>query len=183
LTGDFALAITPPLPDQPISQGLPAGQLLILARGASEAHMAKLQAAMEDRGAVFGPREIEGVALQTQTGTEPTGYAISYGFDGDTLLFGSSPDVIGQGATARHEGQGLVTTQNFRAMLAVSSDAPSLVAYLNSEMITSLAQANTTEEQYQKNQEYLILEAFESIGLSLRFAPDELEGVMYFFIR
>jgi hypothetical protein len=183
LTGDFALAITPPLPDEPISQGLLAGQLLILTRGASEAHMAKLQAAMEDRGAVFGPREIEGVALQTQTGTEPTGYAISYGFDGDTLLFGSSPDVIGQGATARREGEGLVTTQNFRAILAASSDAPSLVIYLNSEMITSLAQANMTEEQYQKNQEYLIVEAFESIGVSLRFAPDELEGVIYFFIR
>ena len=34
LTGDFALAVTPPLPDQPISQGLPAGQMLILAEAA-----------------------------------------------------------------------------------------------------------------------------------------------------
>jgi hypothetical protein len=182
LTGDFALAITPPLPAQPISQGLPAGQLLILARGASEAQMANLQVAMEGRGAVFGPRKVEGVALQTQAGTEPTGYAISYGFDGDTLFFGSSPDVIGQGVTAQREGKSLVKAQTFRAVLAALPKAPSFVVYLNSGSLTSLLQANMTEEQYQKS-EYLLLESFEAIGLGWRFTPDELDGVIYFLVR
>ena len=185
LTGDFALAITPPLPDQPISQGLLAGQLLILARGASEARMAAVQAAMEGRGAVFGPGEIEGVPLQTQAGTEPSGYAISYGFDLDdnTLIFGSSPGVIGQAVTARREGTGLVTTPTFRSFLETLSGDPSLLVYLNCGALTSLAQANMTEERYQENEEYLLLEAFEAIGISLRFAPDRLDGVVYFFVR
>jgi hypothetical protein len=183
LAGDFALAITPPLPEQPISQGLPAGQLLILARGASEAQMANLQAAMEGRGAVFGPREVQGVALQTQAGTEPTGYAISYGFEGDTLLFGSSPDVIGQGMAAQREGKGLVTTPAFRTVLAALPKAPSFVVYLNSVPLTSLLQGNMTEEQYQKREEYLLLEASEAIGLGWRFTPDELDGVIYFLVR
>jgi len=183
LTGDFALAITPPLPEQLISQGLPAGQLLILARDGSEERIADVQAAMEGRGAVFGPGEVEGVSLQTQAGTKPTGYAISYGFDGDTLLFGSSPEVIGWGVVARREGKGLVTTPTFQSFLAVSPDAPSLVVYLDSRSLTGLAQANMTEEQYQTNEEYILMEAFEAIGFSLRFAPDGLDGIMYFFVR
>jgi len=185
LIGDFALAIAPPLPDQPISQGLPAGQMLILARGASEAQMADVQAAMEGRGAVFGPGKVEGVLLQTQAGTELTGYAITYGFDldNDTLLFGSSPDVVGQGVVARREGKGLVTTPTFRSFLAASPDDPSLVVYLDSKSLTSLAQTNMTEEQYQRNKEYIFLEAFEAIGISLRFAPDRLDGIMYFFVE
>jgi hypothetical protein len=183
LAGDFALAITPPLPEQPISQGLPAGQLLILARGASEAQMANLQAAMEGRGAVFGPRKVQGVALQTQAGTEPTGYAISYGFEGDTLLFGSSPDVIGHGVTAQREGKGLVKTQTFRKVLAALPKAPSFVVYLNSVPLTSLLQGNMTEEQYQEREEYLLLEAFEAIGLGWRFTPDRLDGVIYLLVR
>jgi len=128
LTGDFALAITPPLPDQPIIQDLPAGQLLILGEDASEAQAADVQAAMESRGAIFGPRTVEGVALQTQAGTGLTGYAISYGFDDDTLLLGSSPAVIGQGVTARREGKGLVTLETFQSFLKALPDDPSLVA-------------------------------------------------------
>ena len=145
--------------------------------------MATVRAAMEGRGAVFGPREVQGVALQTQAGTEPTGYAISYGFDDDTLLFGSSPDVIGQGVAARREGRGLVTTPTFRAVRAALPDDPSFVVYLNNEVLTSLLQANTTEEQYQKSPEYLLLEPFEAIGLGLRLAPDRLDGVLYFTVR
>jgi hypothetical protein len=183
LTGDFALAITPPLPAQPISQGLPAGQLLILARGASEAQMANLQAAMEGQGAVFGPRHVQGVTLQTQAGTEPTGYAISYGFDDDTLLFGSSPDVIGQGVAAQREGKGLITTETFKTVMAALPEAPSLVVYFNDGSLTSLLQANTPEEQYQKGEEYLIWEAFEAVGLGLHLKPDRLDGVLYFLIR
>jgi hypothetical protein len=183
LAGDFALAITPPLPEQPVIQGLPAGQLLILARGASEAQMADVQAAMEGRGAVFGPGETHGVALQTQAGTELAGYAISYGFDGDALLFGSSPAVIGRGVAARRDGGGLVKTPVFGAFLSVSPDDPSLVVTLNSESFARLMRANMTDTQYQENEEYRLLEVFEAIGLSLRLAPGDLDGVAYFFVR
>jgi len=191
LTGEFALAISPPLPDQPISQGLPAGQLLILARDVSHTQMDRVRRAMEGRGAVFGPGEIQGVALQTQAGTELSGYAISYGFgygndngDGDdTLLFGSSPDVIGQAVTAQREGQGLVETPNFRSMLAALPEDPSIVVYLNSGPLTGMAQLNMTEEDYQSNEEYLLLEVFEAVGWGLQLAPDQVDGVAYFFLR
>jgi hypothetical protein len=46
LTGEFALGFTPPLSGQPISQGLPAGQMLFLTQDASPAQMASVQAAM-----------------------------------------------------------------------------------------------------------------------------------------
>jgi hypothetical protein len=189
LTGEFALAITPPLPDQPISQGLPAGQLLILARDVSSAQIDHVRTAMEGRGAVFGPGEAQGVALQTQAGTELSGYAISYGLgpgsDGgaDTLLFGSSPDVIGQAVTAQRDGQGLVRTPNFRSMLAALLDDPSVLVYLNSGSLTGMAQLNMTEEQYQSKEEYLLLEIFEAVGSGLRLAPDRVDGVAYFFVR
>lgn len=183
LTGDFALAITPPLPQQPISQGLPAGQLLILAHGASEAQVAKAQVAMEARGAVFGPREAGGVPLQTQAGTRPSGYAISYGFDGDTFLFGSSPDVISQGVAAHREDKGLVATPTFQAMLAALPDDPSLLFYINTRALTGIAQTNMSEEQYQKSPEYILLEAFEAIGLGLQLRSDRLDGVIYFIVE
>ena len=183
LTGDFALAVTPPLSAQPISQGLPAGQLLILAHGASEAQAAGLQAAMESRGAVFGRKEVEGVSLQTQVGTELTGYAISYGFDGDTFLFGSSLGVIGQAVAASREHSGLVTTAAFRAARRVLPDAPSFVVYLNCGVLTRLVQANMTDEQYQKNIEYRLLEPFEAIVLGLQLPSNgQMNGVVYFFV-
>jgi hypothetical protein len=187
LTDGFALAITPPLPDQPIIHGLPAGQLLILARDVSQAQIDHVRRVMEGRGAVFGPGETQGVALQTQAGTELSGYAISYGFDpgdGDgTLLFGSSPDVIGQAVSAQREGQGLVRTPNFQSMLAALPEDPSLLVYLNSGPLTGMAQLNMTEEQYHSNEEYLLLEVFEAVGWGLRLAPDRVDGVAYFFVR
>jgi len=184
LTGDFALAVTPPLPDQPISQGVPAGQLLTLARGTSEPQAARVQAAMEGRGAVFGPEEVEGVPLQTQAGTRPTGYAISYGFDGDTYLFGSSPAVIGHAVAARREDEGLVTTEAFRATRAALPSAPSLFIYFNPDALTSLVQANVTAEQYQYNPEYVLFEAFDGIALGLRLPRDgQMGGVIYFYVR
>jgi hypothetical protein len=182
LTGDFALAITPPLPSQPVIQGLPAGQLLIAAHGASEEQMAQIQATMEDRGAVFGPGEIEGVTLQTQAGTELAGYAISYGFDGETLLFGSSPDVIGQAVAARREDKGLVRTPTFQAFLETVPDSPALIFYYNTGPLTRLAQTNMTEKAYQGSICH-ILEVFEAVGLSLQFAPDGwVDGVVYFYV-
>jgi hypothetical protein len=184
LTGDFALALTPPLPDQPISQGVPAGQLLILARGTSEPQAAGVQAAMEGRGAVFGPEEVEGISLRTQAGTRPTGYAISYGFDGDTYLFGSSPNVIGRAVAAQREDEGLVTTEAFRATRAALPGDPSLFIYFNPGALTSLAQANMTAERYQNNLEYVLFEAFDGIALGLRLPRDgQMGGVIYFYVR
>ena len=184
LTGDFALALTPPLPNQPISQGVPAGQLLILARGTSESQAAHVQAAMEGRGAIFGPEEVAGVPLQTQIGTRSTGYAISYGFDGDTYLFGSSPAVIGRAVAARREGEGMVTTDPFRATGAALPGDPSLFIYFNPGTLTSLAQANMTAERYQNNLEYVLFEAFDGIALGLRLPRDgQMGGVIYFYVR
>jgi hypothetical protein len=184
LAGDFALAVTPPLPDQPISQGVPAGQLLILARGTSEPQAARVQTAMEGRGAIFGPEEVEGVPLQTQAGTRPIGYAISYGFDGETYLFGSSPAVIGHAVAARREDEGLVTTDPFRRTLAAMPSAPSLFIYFNPDALTSLAQANMTAERYQNRPEYVLFEAFDGIALGLRLPRDgQVGGVIYFYVR
>ena len=192
LSDDFALAITPPLPDQPITPPLPdlpisqrllAGQLLILGPGTSPARMAKVQAAMESRGAVFGSREVEGVPLQVQAGTELTGYAIAYGFDDDILLFGSSPTIIGQGIAARREGNGLAADATYRAALTILPDAPTFVVYVNTQLLTSTARTNMTEEQYQSSEEIVGLEAFEAIAVGMQFKSDgAIDGVTYFFV-
>jgi hypothetical protein len=182
LSGDFALAISPPLPDQPISQGLPAGQLLIVARGTSESQVAGLQAAMEGRGAVFGAREVEGASLQVQAGTAQSGYAVTYGFDGDVFLFGSSPDVVGQAIAAGRGREGLVATPTFQAAQVVLPPDPSFAAYFNCGPLVTLIKANKTEEQYRRTPENRLLESFDAIAFGLDLAPDLLEGVIYFFV-
>lgn len=183
LTGDFAVAITPPLPQQPISRDFPALQWLILGRDVREEAMPGVRTAMEGRGAVFGLEEINGISLQTQVGTRPSGYAISYGFLDDILFLGSSPEIIGRALDAQRQGDGLIMTPTFRAVLAALPDDPSLLIYLNNGALARLAQANMTEEQYQKNQEFRGLEAFEAIAAGLRFAPDRIDGAVYFFMQ
>jgi hypothetical protein len=182
LTGDLALAITPPLPNQPIIQGLTAAQLLIAARGASPAQANSVRTAMESRGAVFGPGEVEGIPIQTQAGTASTGYAISYGFDGDLLLMATSPDAIGQGVVARRAGGGLVNAQTFRAVLDPLPDELTFVVYLDDGALADLAQANMTADEYKNRDELVGLEAFEAIGLGLELQPDRFDGVVYFLV-
>lgn len=182
LSKDFALGITPPLPDQPISQGLAAAQLLILARDASAEQAAEVQAAMESRGAIFGPGEIEGVALQTQVGTAATGYAISYGFDDGLLFLGSSPEVIGQGVIAQREDEGLVGTVSFRSVMERLPDKASVVVYVHSDPLLSLMEANSPTE-LEPLPEWAWLEVFQAAGLGLRFERDSLDGVVYFHLR
>jgi hypothetical protein len=177
LTGDLALAITPPLPDQPVIAGLTAAQLLILAHGATEAQADGVRAVMEGRGAVFGPGEAEGVTLQTQVGTAPTGYAISYGFDGDLFLFGSSPAVIGQGIATQRDGKGLIETEAWRVAMAALPDKPTFVVHLQSASLISLVQANTTSEN-QALGDLEFLEPFEAVSLGLRLQPDRLDGIL-----
>jgi hypothetical protein len=182
LTGDLALAITPPLPNQPIIQGLTAAQLLIAARGASPAQANSVRTAMESRGAVFGPGEVEGIPIQTQAGTASTGYAISYGFDGDLLLMATSPDAIGQGVVARRAGGGLVNAQTFRAVLDPLPDELTFGVYLDDGALADLAQANMTADEYKNRDELVGLEAFEAIGLGLELQPDRFDGVVYFLV-
>jgi hypothetical protein len=183
LAGEFALGITPPLPDQPISQRLTAAQLLILTEDASEAQMAGLQDAMETRGAIFGPGEAGGVPLQTQVGTGLAGYAISYGFDDGALLFGSSPNIIGQGIAAQREGSGLVQSETFRAMEELLLDDPSFVIHVDGEPLLSLVQANMTEEQFQRDEIWHIFQIFDAIGLGFELERDRLDGIIYFFVE
>jgi hypothetical protein len=182
LTGEFALAITPPLPDQPVIGGLTAGQMLFLTQDASAAQMEGVRAVMESRGATFGTEKVEGVTLQTQMGTRPSGYAVSYGFDGDTLLLGSSPAVIGQGLVAGRERTGLTSDPSFRAVMATLPDDASFVLYLNGERLVELIDVNTSPDQDQ-GVEYEILSIFEAISLGLQFEPDRLDATIYFFIR
>jgi hypothetical protein len=180
LTGEFALAITPPLPDQAVIGGLTAGQMLFLTRDASAAQMDGLRATMETRGAIFGAEEVEGVSLQAQMGTRPSGYAISYGFDGDTLLFGSSPEVVGQALIAGREGTGLTSDPAFQAVAATLPDDASFVLYLNGERLLELIDVNASPDQAQ-SVEYQLLSLFEAIGLGLQFESDRLDATVYFF--
>jgi hypothetical protein len=180
LSGDFALGITPPLPDQPIIEGLTAAQLLFLSRDADEAQADGIRAAMEDRGAIFGPVEVEGVPLQTQVGTELTGYAVSYGFDEDLLFLGSSPQVIGRGIAAWRAGGGLVELEAFRTVQKLPGEA-TLFFYIGSDALTELMRANTTEEEL-RNSFFLAVQAFEAIGLGLRLDSERLEGTAYFLM-
>jgi len=149
----------------------------------------EVRARMEERGAVFGSREVEGVALQTQVGTELTGYAISYGleqsagFDDGTLLFGTSPNVIAQGASARRAGSGLVTRDAFRDALETLPADPALVAYADAGLVTTLVKANVGDDEYRQRSDYVLFEAFDAFALGLRFTPDgRVDGTAYLFV-
>jgi hypothetical protein len=185
LSGDFVVAITPPLPDQPISQGLIAGQLLFLARGTSDAQMATLQTAMQNRGAVLSSRTVNGVELQTQVGAELTGYAISFGFDDNVFLLGTSPGIVDRSVSARRDGNGLPQDPVFQAVLAAMPQKPSFFFYVNRPSLTDLVKANMTEAEYNQNQsqEFLALEAFDAVALGLKFSPDRIDGVLFCFVK
>jgi hypothetical protein len=141
-----------------------------------------LRAAMESRGAIFGAQEVEGMTLQTQMGTRPSGYAISYGFDADTLLLGSSPDVIGQGLIAGREGIGLTSDPAFRAVMTTLPDDSSFVLYLNGGSLVELIDANTPPDERQ-GAEYQLLSLFEAIGVGLQLDQDRVDATIFFFIR
>ncbi len=182
LTGDLALSITPPLPDQPIIEGLAAAQLLFLTRDATPAQVDGVRLAMEGRGGTFAPSEVEGIDVHSQVGTALTGYAFSYGSDDGVFHFASSPEILGQAVVARREGTGLVETEAFQKVLKALPDEPVLVAYLQIPSLTELAGANSTRDEYQAQGEMLALEVFEAIGAGLRFQPGFLDGVLYFLV-
>jgi hypothetical protein len=182
LTGEFSLGFTPPLADQPISQGVAAFQILLLTRDAAVAQMAGVQAAMKERGAVFGPQVVEGVGVQTQVGTKLSGYAITYGFDGETLLLGTSPDIVGQAVLAGQNTRGLVEDSAFQAVMGKLPEHASLVAYLNRDPLQAMARANMAETQYRSLPEWQLPTIFDAIGLGLEFRREELDGVLYFYL-
>jgi hypothetical protein len=182
LTGDLALGITPPLAGQPIIEGLAAAQLLFLAPDATPAQADGLHSAMESRGAVFGPEQVEDVPLQVQLGTRPSGYAVAYGFYDDILFLGSSPEVIGRGIRAQRNGGGLVDTPAFQSVMAALPDEPALTLYLHPRLLTTIAEANLTAEEYPIGGEFVMLGAFEAIGLGLRPDADRIEGAAFFLI-
>ncbi len=182
LSGDFALAVTPPLPDQPISQGLTAGQLLFLARGATQAQMDALQAAMEGRGAVLGAQQVAGLEVQTQTGTEPLGYALTFGFDTDLFFLGTSPGVVGASVAARREANGLITGPIFEAVMATMPSDLGFFLYVNRPSLTSLAQANMSQADYERSQVLVALKVFDAVALGFHLSAERLDGTLYFYI-
>jgi hypothetical protein len=165
----------PPLPDQPTLDLVPALQILIAAPDAGPTEGEALRQAMEARGAVFGPQEVEGVEVQAQVGTAASGYAIAYADHDGVLYLGTSPQVVGQGITAA----GLEEVAAFRAVRAALPEEPAAAAYIHTAAMAELLQANTPAEQYAEQPEYRMLEPFEGLGFGLRFEPERLYGVLY----
>ncbi len=182
LGGDFALSIAPPLPGQPVVEGLTAAQLLFLTRDATQTQADDVRIAMEGRGVTFASGTVEGIDIQSQVGTALSGYALSYGFDDGEFYFASSPEIIGQAVVARREGTGLVETEAFQRVLEALPDESILVAYLQIGLLIDLLRANSTADEYQVQGEILALEGFEAIGAGLRFQPGYLDGVLYFLV-
>jgi hypothetical protein len=182
LGSDFALSITPPLPGQPIVEGLAAAQLLFLTRDATPTQADDVRGAMEGRGATFASGEVEGIDIQSQVGTALSGYALSYGLDDGVLHLASSPEIIGQVVVARREGTGLVETEAFQTVLEALPDESVLVACFQMQLLLDLVRANSAADEYQVQGEILALEAFEAIGAGLRFQPGYLDGVLYFLL-
>lgn len=179
LEGALAVGFLPPLADQPTIEGITALQLLVALPDAGRSQGEALQQAMESRGAVFGTQVVEGVEVQAQVGTAASGYAVAYGYDDGVLYLGSSPQVVGQGITARRSGEGLEDTAAFQAIRDALPDEPSAAGYIQTAALAELIRANTTDEQYAELPEYRLLELFEGIGLGLRFEPERLYGALY----
>jgi hypothetical protein len=182
LSGEYAFAVTPPLPEQPVSQGVAALQVLIAATGAAAQQADPLRAAMEARGAAFGPGEAEGVPLQVQAGTALSGYALAYGEHDGTLLLGTSPAVVGQGIAAARDRAGLPHTDHFWTIRAGWSLGPTLALYIDHERLAALMQSNSASGQAVGLNDAL-LQAFHTTGLVLRLQPDRVDGTLYFLLE
>jgi len=183
LADDVALGVTPPLPDQPISQGVTAGQLFFLARGTSQAEMDALQATMESRGAILSRQQIGEMEALTQVGTAAAGYALSFGFDDGTFLLGTSPGILAQSMTASQEGNGLVKDPVWRQVVAALPRDPALFFYLNGPGLVDLSKANMSEQEFESSQELGALTAFDAIGVGLTLEAGRIDGTIYFFLQ
>ncbi|MCL7454452.1 MAG: DUF3352 domain-containing protein [Anaerolineae bacterium] len=191
LMGPFALAVTPPLPAQPISQGLPALQALLASREVLPAQVERLAAALEGRGAVLDTADLTGMELRTQVGTQLSGYALSFGLDGGTLYMGSNPQIIEQAVVAGSEGSGLLSTAAFQAVLPQLPEGSFLLGYVSSQPLIELIQFNTDGEQDGPSAVVQFLDAFDAMGIGLRLesepaggaGPGRVEGVAYFLME
>ena len=190
LQNGFALAVRPPWPDQPVIQGLPALHALLVSKDVAQAQVEKLAVAMEGRGAVLGTTDLVGMELRTQVGTQLSGYTLSFGLDGDTLFMASSPEVIRQAIDDRREGSSLVSTGPFQAIVSRLPGDPFLLAYVDSQRLIELAQANTDGGQDGANEMVQFLDLFDAMGVGLRLqseqgdaGPGWVEGVCYFLIE
>lgn len=180
LDGALALAVLPPLADQPISEGIPALQLVLAAPDASRAQAEALQQTMEGRGAVFGTQEVEGAGVQAQVGTAASGYTLAYAYEDGVFYLGSSLEVLGQGISSGRGDGGLGQTDAFQVVSAALPDKPTIAGYIQSGPLAELMQANMTAEEYADP--FSIFGLFrlsDSIGLGLRFEPERLYGVLY----
>ena len=179
LEGTLALAVLPPLADQPIIGGIPALQLILAAPDASRAQAEALQQTMEGRGAVFGTQEVEGVEVQAQLGTAASGYALAYAYEDGILYLGSSLEAVDQGISGRGDG-GLSQTDAFQVVSAALPDEAAIAGYVQGGALTDLLQANMTAEEYADPLSIFgLFRLFESIGLGVRFEPERLYGVLY----
>jgi len=180
LEGALALAVLPPLADQPISEGIPALQLFLAAPDASRAQAEALQQTMEGRGAIFGTQEVEGVEVQAQVGTAASGYALAYAYEDGVLYLGSSLEAVGQGISSGRGDGGLSQTDAFQVVSAALPDKPTVAGYVQSGPLAELMQANMTAEEYADPLSVFgLFRLFDSIGLGLRFGPERLYGVLY----
>jgi hypothetical protein len=191
LAGPFALAVTPPLPEQPISQGLPALQALLVGKDVAPAQVDRLAATLEGRGAVLATGEVAGLEVQTQVGTQLSGYALSFGLDGDTLYVGTSPEIIHRAVVAGSGDSGLVGTAAFQTILAQLPEDSFLLGYVSSRASIELLRANAGGEQDPASSAIQILETFDAMGVGLRLESGQagdaglgrVEGVAYFLME
>jgi hypothetical protein len=191
LAGPFALAVMPPWPDQPVIQGLPAFQALLLSREVTPGHVERLAAALEERGTVLGTADVTGMEFRTQAGTQLSGYALSFGLDGGTLSVATSPQAIRQAMDAGREGTSLVRAGAFQAILSRLPVDPFLLVYIDSQRFIELVRANPGGGQEGSTEEIQFLELFEAMGVGLRLSSDQdgdatldrVEGVVHFLLK
>ena len=187
LSGSFAVAITPPLPGQPVLSDVPAFQFLATSPDTTGAQMEALRAAVESSGAVFGDDTVDGLAIRRLVGTEASGYAPAYGL-GDVSFYAagsfyadSSPEAIGQALAAQREGRGLVTQPAYQVFLQAVPDRAFYVGYIDGQHLLSLNQANTPADQ--PADDWLTMAgSFDGLGLGVAVTPERVDGVLYLVI-
>jgi hypothetical protein len=180
LEGAFAAGLMPPQPGQPVLGELPALQILITSPDTTVTQADALGAAMEGRDAVLGDDVVEGVSIHRQVGTEMSGYAVAYGFDGDVFYLGSSPDAIGKGAAAQRDGTGMGNEAAYQVLLDAMPGNAFFTSYVQGGRLLEVLEANVpVGAENVANLAFEAAAAFDGIGLSLSISPERIEGVFY----
>jgi hypothetical protein len=187
----FAVAVFPPTSGQPVIQGLPTLQALVVGGGVAPAQVEQLAATLEGRGAVLGTADAGGLEVHTQLGTRASGYALAFGLEGDILYMGTSPQIIGQAHVASREGAGLASTEAFQIVSGELVNDPFLVLYIGGQPYLEQLLLHAFGAQSGAGVTEQPLTAFEAIGVALRLEPGSsdgdgparVEGVAYFLMR